>query len=874
MKLKPANVALRACLIYGLVSGIWIVGSDWVLEYFITDVTELARMEMHKGTSFVVLTSVMLFFVIRKLVASEQEKFKKLRDAEGLARLQREILELIAKGSPLNETLDQLVQGIEKQSPGMICSILLMDETGIKLLHAAGPSLPHAYNVWVNGFAIGPKAGSCGTAAFRGSPVFVSDIATDPLWEDIKDMALTHGLAACWSTPILNEQKNVLGTFAVYDRKPGLPDEEAVRMIEIVTHTVATAITKKRMETDLRAASERKQFYMDRMPLAFIAWDRDFKVAEWNAAAEKIFGWSAREAIGRHAFELIVPAAVQPEVSRVWEEIIRTGSLMSHSINENTTRDGRIIICDWRNTPWRDASGAICGCLSLVGDITEQQQAEEKFAREQARFKLIFDSIPIGIAFHTVHPDGSFTRTVNDAHIRICGIKREQHYDTDIYRRISHPDDYAIQKQFMDQVNAGNLNHFSLEKRYLRPDGTTVWVNYSYQRADYPNGTKEELTTVADITERKQLEEQLRQSQKMEAIGQLSGGIAHDFNNILTVIQGNASLLQEIQLKPEGILDCSNQIVRAAERAAGLTRQLLMFARNQQIQPVDLSLNEVVAHITRMLQRILGEDITLHTEYAPDLPLIHADVGMIEQIVLNLVVNARDAMLNGGKLTLRTGVEGDHVCLQITDTGCGIPQKILPHIFEPFFTTKEVGKGTGLGLATVYGIVQQHHGKIAVQSQPDRGTTFTISFPASQNARGITNESAPKPVLARGDETILVVEDELPLRTFVCNLLKHCGYTVIESASGASALKLWATHHEKIALLFTDIIMPEDLNGLDLGRQLLAEKPKLKVIYTSGYTGNLEGQRSAQLVEGINFIRKPYKPETLTDFIRNCLDKS
>ena len=514
------------------------------------------------------------------------------------------------------------------------------------------------------------------------------------------------------------------------------------------------------MEETMRRAAERTQFYMNRLPLAFIAWDRDFCVTEWNVAAEKIFGWSAAEAIGQHAYKLIVPPDVQNIVNQVWQEIISSGNMSSHSINDNIAKNGRRLTCEWRNMPWRNAQGQISGCLSIVEDITDRIQNEKI---------------------------------------------------------------------------------------------------------------------------RSELEAQLRQSQKMEAVGQLSGGIAHDFNNILTVIQGNAALLQNLDLEPAEIRDCSNQISRASERAAGLTRQLLMFARKQEMKLVNLDLNETIAQITKMLNRILGEDITLRAEYAPTLPLIHADIGMMEQIIMNLAVNARDAMTNGGKLTLRTGtekrvdkdtgIEETHVRLEITDTGSGIAPEILPRIFEPFFTTKEIGKGTGLGLATVYGIVEQHRGEIAVQSEPGKGTTFILTFPTISNTEIIRAAKAPQSALPWGTETILVVEDEPPLRVFVCELLQRCGYKVIEASSGPAALKIWREKRGAIQLLFTDVIMPEDMNGLELAQLLIAEKPDLKVIYTSGYTGNLEN-RKAELVEGYNFICKPYKPEDLAAIIRRRLDKT
>ena len=539
-------------------------------------------------------------------------------------------------------------------------------------------------------------------------------------------------------SPVFDSNKNIIGSQGV--------------MFDITEN--------RRTSEKLRQANERTHFYMHRMPLAFIAFDRDFRVAEWNRAAENVFGWSAAEALGQHAYKLIVPAEAQPLVEGVWNEVVKNGNMTSHSVNENVTKDGRLITCEWRNAPWRDGNGVICGCLSIATDITEKIRSDK---------------------------------------------------------------------------------------------------------------------------ERQNLESQLRQSQKMEAVGQLSGGIAHDFNNILTVIQGNASLLQSLDLQPEEIRDCSNQIARAGERAASLTRQLLMFARKQQMDPVNLNLNETVAQMTKMLQRILGEDIALRSEYSPALPLVYADVGMIEQIILNLAVNARDAMPDGGKLTIRTKVEDfkrattgqtqakPHVCLSVTDTGYGIKPEILPRIFEPFFTTKEVGKGTGLGLATVYGIVQQHHGEITVQSELGKGSTFNVFFPIVANTEAAQATPSAKPVLPWGEETILLVEDEFPLRTFVCDLLQRCGYTVLEAESGPAALKVWQQYRDHIQLLLTDIIMPENMNGIELASQLQADKPALKVIYTSGYTGNLDG-RNTQLKEGENFIRKPFKPETLADIIRKKLD--
>jgi len=388
-----------------------------------------------------------------------------------------------------------------------------------------------------------------------------------------------------------------------------------------------------------------------------------------------------------------------------------------------------------------------------------------------------------------------------------------------------------------------------------------------------------------DVTERQNLEAQLRQAQKMESVGQLAGGVAHDFNNILTVIQGHTSLLAMGKL-PDEALDSARQIGLAADRAANLTRQLLTFSRRQIIQPKNLDLNEVVNNMTRMLRRLLGEDITLQVNYAPSLPLIHADPGMMEQILMNLSVNARDAMPKGGKLFIDTvnarvteadakrnagASAGEYVCLTVRDTGKGIPPEVMPHIFEPFFTTKDVGKGTGLGLATVYGIVQQHRGWLKVSSQPGKETTFEIFLPALATRGGFATAPAPEPVIRGGTETVLVVEDEPPLRQLVSSVLQRYGYRVLEANSGVEAIPVWLEYQDEISLLLTDMVMPHGVSGRELAERLRGDKPSLKVIYSSGYSLAVVGTDMV-LREGLNFLQKPYNPRKLAQAVRDCLD--
>jgi signal transduction histidine kinase/HAMP domain-containing protein len=392
---------------------------------------------------------------------------------------------------------------------------------------------------------------------------------------------------------------------------------------------------------------------------------------------------------------------------------------------------------------------------------------------------------------------------------------------------------------------------------------------------------------VEDTTERASLEEQLRQSQKMESVGQLAAGVAHDFNNILTIIQGHSGLLMSRPNLSPAMTTSIQAVSFAAERAASLTRQLLMFSRKQVMLPKPIDLKEVVSNMSKMLQRLIGETITLHCKYAPQLPPVNGDAGMMEQILMNLAVNARDAMPRGGELTIATepilvseahvklhadARTGSFVCLQVQDTGTGMDAATMKRIFEPFFTTKEAGRGTGLGLATVYGIVKQHAGWIEVASKVGAGTTFKIYLPASTEAlEARADVLAPSSPVHGGGETILVVEDEPVLRDLAQLILQDCGYSVIQAASGVDALTVWQKHQGAVDLLLTDMIMPDGLSGKDLAESLLGHKPDLKIIFTSGY--NVEDIGTDFIKKNTSrFLQKPYSRLTLARAVRECLD--
>jgi signal transduction histidine kinase/ActR/RegA family two-component response regulator len=426
-----------------------------------------------------------------------------------------------------------------------------------------------------------------------------------------------------------------------------------------------------------------------------------------------------------------------------------------------------------------------------------------------------------------------------------------------------------------------------VEYRILRPDQTIRWIHDRGFPVRNALGEFYRIVgTAADITERKQIEDQLRQMQKLEGIGQLAGGVAHDFNNILAVIQMQSELLRSnTQLTPDQ-MEFADEIDATVQRASTLTRQLLLFSRREIFQPRDLDLGQSITTTAKMLMRVLGENVRMQLKLEDQAMFIHADSGMMDQVLLNLAVNARDAMPNGGDLIIETsGVVideftaahspkmrvGSFVCLSVTDTGSGIPADVLPRIFEPFFTTKDVGKGTGLGLATVFGIVQQHQGWINVYTELGHGTTFKIFLPRIAGKAGPKSATGAVSESRGGHETILLVEDDPALRSSVRKALSKLGYRILEAPTGAKALEVWKQNCGEVRLLLTDLVMPDGMTGKDLALMLMVEAPDLKVIYMSGYSAEVVG-REFTLTEGVNFLSKPFQGSKLVQIVRERLD--
>ncbi len=520
--------------------------------------------------------------------------------------------------------------------------------------------------------------------------------------------------------------------------------------------------------------------------------------------------------------------------------------------------------------------------LDVHDHDAERRRVEQALRESEERFRQLADNVQE--VFWVTDPAKNRMLYVSPAYERVWGRSCASLYDsTRTWLDAVHPDD---RERVVDAAATRQTRgEYDEIYRILRPDGTIRWIHdRAFPIRDGAGAITRIVGTAEDVSERRQLEEQLRQSQKMDAIGQLAGGVAHDFNNILAAIMMQADLAATTD-NPLEARELLNDIKASADRAANLTRQLLAFSRRQVMQSRQMDLNEIVTAIAKMLLRILGEDVSLQLTLHPRQLSAVVDPGMLDQVLLNLVVNARDAMPGGGRLAIDTGEgeltadeaahipdasPGRHVWLSVADTGAGIAAEHLPHIFEPFFTTKESGRGTGLGLATVFGIVRQHGGWLAVETAPGRGTTFRIFLRAEDD--GAAPRPAPaRPALRRGTATILLVEDEPAVRMLARVILERQGYHVLEAAHGHDALLVFERHAESIQLLLTDMVMPQGMTGRELATRLQALKPALKVIFTSGYSADIAGQE-LDLRDGQNFIQKPFSPRQLLAGVERGLD--
>ena len=652
-------------------------------------------------------------------------------------------------------------------------------------------------------------------------------------------------------------------------------------ILQFVSTQVAMAIERKRAEEAVRASETRLKALLDSALDACVTMDETGRITSWSAAAEAVFGWPASEAIGRSLAATIIPPQHREGHARGLARFLETGEgpILRQRIEITALhRDGREFPVELTVTPTRLGDHWLFG--AFVRDLTDAKRAEQALRRSEASYRGLVEHAAYGIYRATA--DGKFLM-VNPALFTMLGYpSAEDVLQLDISRDAYV--DPAARVRILERCE--QFGSAIEEVAWRRRDGSTITVRLNGRPVRGPDGALECFEFIVDdVTEQRALEERLRQTQKMEAVGRLAGGIAHDFNNLLTAILGSVDFLRRA-LGPEHPEHAeTEEIQKAAVRAADLTRQLLAFSRQQVLAPKVLELDALVTNLEKMLRRLIGEDVELRFVAKASRAAVRADPGQLEQVIVNLVVNARDAMPRGGRLTVETAsvdldaayawehgtVEpGRYVMLAVTDTGVGIDRAAQARLFEPFFTTKEFGKGTGLGLATVYGIVKQSGGYIWVYSEPGRGATFKVYLPRVEHVGEPVAAPQPPARALGGSETILLAEDEAAVRNLARRVLEKHGYRLLLAATGRDGVRLAEQHGSPIDLLVTDVVMPE-MGGRELAQRLTTRQPTLKVLYLSGYTDDAIVHHGV-LDAGVAFLQKPFKPDELVRKIREVLD--
>jgi PAS domain S-box-containing protein len=598
-------------------------------------------------------------------------------------------------------------------------------------------------------------------------------------------------------------------------------------------------------------------------------------ITGWNRAAEHLFGYSEQEAVGEH-IGLIVPPHRRDEVDTIVARVAR-GETVERFETVRVHKDGQNVDVSLSVSPLRSASGQIVGTSKIARDITESKRTETALTREKEERQRIFETSQDLIL--VTDSIGNFVQ-VSPSVANILGYRPEEMVGRSAVDFI-HPDDLESTREEMRAARRG-LQVRSFEARYPHKDGQHI-VTLNWM-GSWSEPVRRHFFIGRDLTEKRAAEFQMRQAQKMDAIGQLTGGVAHDFNNILTVITGTIGILAEaVEDRPE-LASIAKLIDDAAERGAQLTKHLLAFARRQPLQPVEIDVNSLIVEAAKLLHPTLGEQIQISPKLTDEPWPTLVDPNQLTTAVLNLALNARDAMPRGGKLTLETRnvhldddyarlnsevASGDYVMIAVSDTGMGIPADLLEKVFDPFFTTKEVGKGTGLGLSMVFGFVKQSGGHIKIYSEEGHGTTVRIYLPRSTGQGQAIVDTASSAAIEKGSETVLVVEDDALVRTYVMAQVASLGYATLEAANAAEALKI-IENGAGVDLLFTDVIMP-GMNGRQLVDEALKRRPSLKTLFTSGYTENAI-LHHGRLDEGVLLLAKPYRKPELARMIRVALN--
>jgi PAS domain S-box-containing protein len=764
------------------------------------------------------------------------------RRQETLRIVQSRLLELAIRDMPLAQILERLIETVEAYANSeMLGSVLLLDDEGHRLRHGAAPSLPEAYNTAIDGMEIGPDAGSCGSAAYRREPVFVADIATDPLWKDYRELALQHGLGACYSTPIFSARGRVLGTFAIYFRQAHQTTDADLELVDFIAHTAALLIERKRAQDALQ--------------------DETRLLETLNRTGAALAGELDLERV----VQLVTDAGVDltgAKFGALFYNVTDEGgeSFMLYTLS-GVERSAFEHFPMPRNTALFDHTFSGRGIVR-VADVLK----DERYGKSDPHYGMPKGHLPVR------------------SYLAVPVISRSGEVIGGLF--FGHPEvgRFSARHERLMEGLAGQAAVAIDNARLYQDAQREMEQRRAAEAALQQLNEQLESRVVEEIEVRREAEAALHQAQRMESIGQLTGGIAHDFNNLLQVISGNLQLLAGNVTGNDRAERRIQNALTGVNSGAKLASQLLAFGRRQALEPKVVSIGRLVRGLDDMLRRSLGEEIEIRTRAAPDLWNTLADPSQVENALLNLAINARDAMDGRGRLTIEVEnavldeeyarahpdvTAGEYVVLAVSDTGVGMAPEIVEKVFEPFFTTKPEGRGTGLGLSMVYGFAKQSGGHVKIYSEVGQGTTIRLYLP-----RVIRSEDElveiDKMAVTGGSETVLVVEDDAGVRATAADMLGELGYSV-HTAPDADAALVMIENGLKADLLFTDVVMPGTLRSPELARSAQAALPDLAVLFTSGYAQDaiVHGGR---VDEGVNLLAKPYTREALARKVRHVLD--
>ena len=840
---------------------------------------------------------------LRRVQSECDELRKGLQETQRdpVATLHKDLLLMIASGASLEATLNALSLAIESHFGNLLCSVLLAEEDGDSLQYGAGPSLTDSFRLATKIVPIRDSVGSCGTAAFRRELVVVEDIRLDPLWNDFREMARLAELVACWSTPIINANGQLLGTFAIYKREPSRPTPEHLQFLELATQIAIIAINKERQDKTLRDRKRELRLIADAVPGPIGRLDTDFRFLFVNEfytnltgkPRELLIGQHISDVLGEHFYEKLRPFAIRAiNGEAVCFEL-------QHTDSQSETSTSLIHLI-----PEMDLEQNVIGFFIVGSDTTEFRKAQAEREEALVRLEKIAKEVP-GVVFQfRLRPDGTSCLPYASEGIReLYSIAPEDlQQDAAHLFAMHHPDDQAKMDESI-RKSAREQSPWKQEFRLLTKDGRTRWISGNSIPEREPDGSTLWHGFLADVTDRKDaeaaheaLQAQLRESQKLEAVGTLAGGIAHDFNNILAIILSNTELAQ---LKINGVpiqgVDANlEEIRKAGVRAKCLVNQIISFSRRQQtdLKPTQLAL--VVEESIRLLRALFPARVSLQVNQADEVPLILADATLMEQVIINLATNSMQAMqgragqiditldcvvtASGNQSQSESSQPNPMVRLVVSDNGCGMDAAVQARIFEPFFTTKNVGEGTGLGLSVVHGIVSSHGGTISVESKPNEGTSFTICLPTISSRQASTPAASDGPANTGTKEVeakqthsphILIVDDDEPVLTSFKFLLEHLGYLVSDYTNSREAFEAFCVDPSEFELVLIDYNMP-GLCGIDMARKLRSMRSNLPIAITSGYIDSeLRAQASALGVQDI--IPKPCEIADLKAIVSRLL---